>query len=267
YGAAANGVPTSREWLANRAERVNVAVGVRCLPEPHPATESQHILASATEILASHDAAIAAARMDALQGERARIASEIHQGAVQEIATVTLQLQLLTQISEMDPLSTRTLLSEVCDTARNCAQSLRSALIDLTPPTTRDSALVPVLSQMIERFVDACGLQVDLEVTGTPRAVWPEAVSLVLSFVQEGLTNMNKHSGDGEGRVRLSFGLDQLTVTVTNESAGHAWNGALENTPLGHGLSIMRARARLLGGDIAIKAGSSGTELSLEVPD
>jgi signal transduction histidine kinase len=225
-------------------------------------------LAAGLSLAVGRDLATAGARVDGLLRERARIASEIHQGVCQEIATLILQLQVLGEVLHRDSPSARTLLTEIERSAQLCAEHLRSAIAQLTPVVPDTRWLDGGLQRFISDFCEASGVSIDLELVGPMRAIDPDPLALIFAFVQEGLTNMRKHSPSTRGTVRIGFGERTVRAEVIDHRGPNA-NVRCDPmaTPFGHGLMVMRSRARLLGGHVElVRVGRSGTRLSLEVP-
>jgi signal transduction histidine kinase len=94
--------------------------------------------------------------------------------------------------------------------------------------------------------------------------IGPDALAVIFAFIQEGLTNLRKHSEILRGAVVVKF--DRAAVSVTVRTPAWRQNGHALGSP-GHGLDIVQSRARLLGGDIELEQLSDGvTEMRLEVP-
>ncbi|MBX6169802.1 MAG: ATP-binding protein, partial [Thermobispora bispora] len=90
-------------------------------------------------------------------------------------------------------------------------------------------------------------LPVDLVVEGTRSRV-PAAVDLAgYRIVQEALTNVMRHAGASRAEVRVAYGPDTVSVTVTDDGTGTA-AGTRDGGGGGHGLPGMRERAASVGG-------------------
>jgi signal transduction histidine kinase len=103
------------------------------------------------------------------------------------------------------------------------------------------------IDELIAKARDA-GLDIMLE-SAPPTAGLPSAVeSAAYRILQESITNVIRHVGPTRVRVGLDYGVDFLELQVTNDGGVTARNGALSNTPAGHGIVGMRERCQLLGG-------------------
>jgi signal transduction histidine kinase len=108
---------------------------------------------------------------------------------------------------------------------------------------------------------------VTVTVTGTQRAVPPEADQAAYRIVQEALTNVSRHAGRASARVYLHYSPDALTVQVDDDGAGPGTS--TDPRPAGPGLGLigMRERVTALGG--RLQAGprdGGGFQVYAELP-
>jgi signal transduction histidine kinase len=81
------------------------------------------------------------------------------------------------------------------------------------------------------------------------RVELPLAVDLaVYRIVQEALTNVARHAGPADARVRLAYGAGEVVVEVTDDGRGVAAGTRADGG--GHGIAGMRERAVALGGEL-----------------
>jgi signal transduction histidine kinase len=125
-----------------------------------------------------------------------------------------------------------------------------------------------LLPGLVEDFREATGTQVRLEVGGEPQPLGQEAGLAVYRTAQEALTNIRKHARTAdEVRVALDWRPEGLTLTVEDRHAdaqppvaadGPTWGG--------HGLTGMRERAKLLGGELEAGGTDAGFKVRLWLP-
>ena len=100
----------------------------------------------------------------------------------------------------------------------------------------------------MERTAEA-GVRVDLEVRGERPAVSAGLDLAVYRVIQEALTNVIKHAATDSCRVAVTYRQDALTLEVTDDGKGAAWNGGGHESPAaGHGIVGMRERVVMYGG-------------------
>ena len=86
-------------------------------------------------------------------------------------------------------------------------------------------------------------------------------------IVQEGLTNVQRHSGSPDARITLSRSEYDVRMTISDHGTGIA-DGAEEisETPFGVGIPGMRERVELLNGTLEIESGTGGTVVTVLAP-
>lgn len=208
----------------------------------------------------------AATRNNALLRERARIASVIHEGITQVLTNVAVQMEVLDKLLDQ-PEAARSLLVSNREAVLEALDSLRGAILELTPNAPEWTDLAGGLERFVQDFSAQWGLDVNFELRGTPRDVDPETVALVFGFVQEGLSNVRKHAGTAEAAVVLSFGEGSVKVEVSDAGEGFDPAERTEGFREHQGLSLTKSRARLMGASVeVISTPGSGARLVLTAP-
>lgn len=260
-GAEALSLPSGGEWTCSRSVASPTLVGVRDAALP-VAGQAVAGLATAVDILAEREADSVSSRLSALLSERARIASVVHEGVSQDLATMSVQLEVLLQLLSETP-QVYELGSLILASSRRAIASIRESILDLTPAVPDTMSLSDGLRSVVAGIARRWALRVPFEVAGRPRPVDPEAMELSYAFTQEALTNLRKHSTAHTGTVRLVFDDRGMSLTVRNE-------GGTDDAPpmdsTGQGLQLMKGRARLLGGDVHVTAANGGREVMLRLP-
>jgi signal transduction histidine kinase len=120
---------------------------------------------------------------------------------------------------------------------------------------------------LADAFGQQSGLPVAVQVRGEPRELAPDARLAVYRTAQEALTNVHRHAAAERVEIELAY-LPQSTVLVI---ADHASDGAPPPAPLnltgaGYGLTGMRERAALLGGELRAGPTDDGFRVELRLP-
>ena len=184
---------------------------------------------------------------EAVSGERARIARELHDIVAHSVSVISVQAGAAEQYLERDPARARQHLGTVQDTARDALTEMRrltGVLRDEAAGYEPQPGLARV-GDLVERARDA-GLEVELAEEGERRSVPPGVDLAAYRIVQEALTNARKHAGEVAARVHVRYLDSAVEVEVVNAAGSGAQNGE----GAGHGLVGMRERARVYGGDL-----------------
>lgn len=189
-----------------------------------------------TERLAVH--AEEKARAEAAR-ERLRIARELHDVIGHSLSTIAVQAGVAVHVGGDDMGRT---LASIEETSRSALCETRRLLGVLREDEEADYAPAPGLAELdtlVER-TRAAGLEVTLSIDGEVEA---EMELTVYRIVQEALTNVLKHAGARRAGVRIGRQEGALVVEVTDDGTRG------EPRPYGHGLSGLRERVRLFGGE------------------
>jgi signal transduction histidine kinase len=204
--------------------------------------------------------------------ERLRIARELHDTVAHSMATIAVQagsaLHLLSQNDTGSAAPLGDSLTAIRETSKSALSDMRAVLGQLRgdealaggrhAPTGLDR--LPALREA----VSAAGTAVTVEVAGDPVTLPPEADHAAYRILQESLTNVLRHAGQGAtATVLVSYRPGSLALTVTDN--GDAQEGASGGS--GHGISGMRERAAAVGGTLtAGRRAEGGFEVSALLP-
>lgn len=213
--------------------------------------------ANAQRLLAQERAARAAEAESAALAERARIAREIHDVLAHSLSAQLVHLEaarlLIERGADREKILDRVVAARgmARDGLEETRQSLSALRGELTP-------LEDFLTELVRTSDGA-----EVSVGGERRALPVEASQAVRRVAQEALTNARKHAPGAKVRVRLEYGLHEVTLDV-RDSGGSP--GELAGAGGGYGLLGMRERAELLGGSLAAGPDEEGFVVTLKVP-
>ncbi|WP_146110048.1 sensor histidine kinase [Salinibacter sp. 10B] len=211
-------------------------------------------------------AAIARSRRYLAQGrekERERLAQEIHDGPVQDLHGLHMQLNAAARTNG-DQLET------IGDELMRVTGELRAMSADLHPPALQQFGLPAALRSHADRLRDRTSdLQVDLDLPDEAPSL-PEPVALSLFRVaQEAMNNAVQHGNANHIRVRLQCVDDTVELDVEDDGVGFTppddWHTLADQDH--YGLLGMQERAEAIGADLDISAApGEGTHICLRGP-
>jgi len=201
--------------------------------------------------------------MKAQDGERRRIARELHDGVGQYLAAIKMSVE--TALSEEGPDAARLSLIDCRDTLDRCTAEIRTMSYLLHPPLLEEMGLAAAVRWYVEGFMERSGVKVDLRITAEFDRL-PEPVEMVLFRVlQECLTNVHRHSGSKVATIDLEIDLQNAVLKVQDQGKGFAGH-AEDPARMGVGVVGMRERVLELGGNFKIASTSTGTTVTATMP-
>src|SRR3954463_14386026 len=183
--------------------------------------------------------------LDAAQNERSRIARDLHDGAVQDLAGVSFTLAAAAdRLDRSGEGDTAGLGDQAARDPRRSVRELRTLLVDLYPPSLHRQGLAAALSDLLAPLASR-GMHVDLQADPVMRL--PETAERVLfRAAQEGLRNVVKHADAESVQVRVDRVDGKVALIINDDGRGAGDAEAGE----GHiGLQMVRDLARDAGGD------------------
>ena len=202
-------------------------------------------------------------RLIALQeAERRRIALELHDEIGQVLTGLKLKLEMIARVSGEDA---RENLAEAQSLVNELMARTRKLSLDLRPATLDHLGLLSALLRHVRQYGSQTGVRLDFRHSGLEgRRFAPDLETAVFRIVQEGLTNIARHSGAEEALVRIWA--DQHTLAVQIEDQGKGFDSdSVLSASHSSGLTGMRERAVLLGGHFVIDSRpGNGARLTAE---
>jgi len=194
------------------------------------------------------------------EGERNRIARELHDEVGQTLTGVMLQVEGLAAVV---PPELQGQLDELRETARRGTEDVRRIARQLRPEALEDLGLQSALAALATAFGEQAHLRVErhLEPPGLPLSEEQELV--IYRVAQEALTNVARHAQAKTVELHLERAGHDVVLTVRDDGRGIPAAASKSS----HGIRGMRERAMLIGAGLAIKpAPDRGTEVKLTIP-
>jgi signal transduction histidine kinase len=183
----------------------------------------------------------------AVAEERARIARELHDIVAHSVSVVVVQAQAGQRLVGVDDDRARETLGAIEESARGALSEMRrllGLLRSVDEAGREPSPGLGDLGRLVAQVRDA-GLDVTIDELGDARRLAPGVELAAYRVVQEGLTNVLKHSGGGTARVTIRHEADGIRVEVADDGGS-----AAPAEPGGHGLVGIRERIELYGGSL-----------------
>lgn len=207
----------------------------------------------------------------AQEDERLRVSREIHDGPAQELANLIYQASICERLVDTRPEEAKSGLQELRRQIRLCLVDVRQIIFDMRPMSLDDLGLVPALRQLVGKLEERQSLKTDFQVIGSEITFEKHVEVTLFRIIQEALNNIHRHAEVKEGKLRLLFSQNELSILVSDEGKGF---DAEENEELrksgtgyGHfGILGMEERAKLIGASISVLSKPNvGTKIHIKL--
>jgi signal transduction histidine kinase len=202
----------------------------------------------------------------AAAAERGRLAREMHDVLAHSLSALALQLETTRVLARSRGVDedvavaldrAHHLAASGLDEARRAIAAERG---DVLPGPERIGALG-------DAFAEQSGLPVAVAVHGDPRELSPEARLAVYRTAQEALTNVRRHATAERVEMTLAYLPDAVTLTVEDRAFNGGAPPVTAGATGGYGLTGMRERAELLGGELRAAPTDHGFRVELRLPN
>jgi signal transduction histidine kinase len=202
--------------------------------------------------------------ISASEHERRRIAQDLHDGVVQDLAGVSYSLAAIGRQRD-DPNAAE--LEAAGDSVRSSIEALRTLLVELYPPNLAEEGLAPALADLLAR-ARAVGLETSVDTAGLDATIPLTASRLVYRAVQEALRNVIAHAEATSVTVGAASEAGRVWAEVVDDGRGFDLAEASASPGGGHvGLLAMRDLVAEAGGRLEISSRpGAGTTVRIEVP-
>jgi signal transduction histidine kinase len=182
-----------------------------------------------------------------VDGERLRVAQEVHDIVGHGLAAIKMQADVALHVLARKPDQAEVALEAISRTSSQALDELRATLAVVRQTgTDAERSPVPSLSRLgeLRRRMAEAGVRVELETFGEPLAALPVQVDLTgYRIIQESLTNVLRHSGAGQATVSIRHLAGSVHITVSSPLTGYPTGEG------GFGIPGMRERVLALGGE------------------
>jgi len=201
--------------------------------------------------------------------ERARVARELHDTAIQSLISIEMQVDVLRRRATTDP-PLATQLEHIQDLLRQEVLNLRELMQTMRPVDIGPHQFLDFIAQLVERFSRDTGVEArfvsELEEVSMP----PSTCRELARVVQEGLVNIRKHSGAHTAVIRFGAQNGFWKLVIDDDGRGFPFSGRFNLTELDdlrRGPTVIKERVRAVGGDLLIESNPGrGARLEITVP-
>jgi signal transduction histidine kinase len=205
-----------------------------------------------------------ASLLRAAEGERQRLARELHDETGQMVTAIKLELADLERTLAGGGRSTQAV-ERATDLANRALESIRATARGLRPTVLDDLGLVPAMRSLAEEFAGRTGVAVDLRAAPLQAPPAPEVEVALYRVLQEALTNVARHAA--ATRVEALLATDGGDLVLVVQDDGKGFDAAARPMNGGAGLAGMKERVVGAGGRLIVtSAPGRGVRLEARLP-
>ena len=209
-------------------------------------------------------------RARAIEAERSRIARDLHDGILQTLLSIEIQLDVLRRRVPAAPEQAVSALANLQQTVRNEAAELRQTVTDLRPLRVQSADLVDLMRGFAERYRNESTIALDLLIDSTQLRAPDRVCREIFQIYREALNNIKKHAKASHVVVKLSQDDSRLVLVVDDNGEGFSFAGRFSGDELDRlrlGPISIKERSRTVGGILTVESNPGhGARLTIEVP-
>ncbi len=198
--------------------------------------------------------------LDGEEKERTRIAKDLHDGIVQDLTAIKLQLNAgVNNGTAVD----KKIVTDAVESIDKASKEVRNISYQMMPATLTQLGLIPALDDLLKRVLTPSNINFDFEQIGITERLPDNIEVSIFRITQELLNNVLKHSE--ANFVSLLITLKANVVTMIFEDNGKGFDA--DTVTKGIGFGSLSSRVELLNGDIKYeKADGAGTMAIVKIP-
>jgi signal transduction histidine kinase len=198
--------------------------------------------------------------LDGEEKERTRIAKDLHDGIVQDLTAIKLQLNAgVNNDNTVD----KKIVTDAVDSIDKASKEVRNISYQMMPATLIQLGFIPAIEDLLKRVLTPSNIQYDFEQIGVAERLPDNIEVSIFRITQELLNNVLKHSE--ANFVSLLITLKANVVTMIFEDNGKGFDAS--TVKKGIGFSSLSSRVELLNGDIKYENGNgAGTMAIVKIP-
>jgi signal transduction histidine kinase len=209
-------------------------------------------------------------RARAIESERSRISRDLHDGILQTLLSLNIQLDVLRHKFPWAPEQAGTELETLQKTVQQESEELRRMVTDLRPLRVESADMRELMLGFAERFRNESGLAVDLFIEDRSLRMPDRICRELFQIYRESLNNIKKHAQASHVVVKLGQDEAKVSMVVDDNGQGFSFSGNYASEDLDRlrlGPISIKERTRSVGGTLTVESNPGhGARLTVEIP-
>jgi two-component system NarL family sensor kinase len=201
--------------------------------------------------------------MDALENERERLSRDLHDSLGQSLIALKLRLENI----EPDYISKdNSIIEEAKTDIDSIIHEIRNMSNDLMPSVLKEFGITTAIRNMCHELSTLLNFEIDLNIDIKDVKLSQKESIYIYRIIQEGLSNIIKHSKANSAGIELSYTNDLIQITIKDDGIGFQMDSS--NSSNGNGLYYMKERVNLLNGSFKINSElNKGTKITITIKE
>ena len=206
--------------------------------------------------------------LDGQEIEKQELAADINDSLYNKINNLIYKSEMACKIIDVDKERAKLELEMIAESLREMSDNVKNIVYRLKPADYNNVDLSIAIERMINLIKLNTEMTVNYNISGDKVKLSPVIEMTLLRIVQEATDNSLKYSEGKNLNVNLIYGEDSIKLEIQDDGKGIDFEKSInDNGELSSfGLSMMRERTYLLGGDINIETDTKGTIITIVVP-
>lgn len=203
--------------------------------------------------------------LDVQEKDRQRIARDLHDSSLQNLAHLVHKIELSSMFIDQDPLRAKLELATVSKSLKSVIDEIRNTIFDMRPMTFDDLGLKDCIERLLINLKQANS---DFDFSSNLEDIKSNNDLVLMNIyrvIQECCSNAIKHSGGNKIDVSLKIEHANCVIRIADNGMGFDIE-EVKGREKHFGLSIIEERVRLIGGTSKINSGSDGTKVDIVIP-
>jgi signal transduction histidine kinase len=209
-------------------------------------------------------------RARAIEAERSRISRDLHDGILQTLLSIEIQLDVLRRATVATPEQAAAGLANLQATVKNESAELRRMVTDMRPVRVQSADLVDLMIGFAERYRNESNLALDVLIDSVEVQAPDRVCRELFQIYREALNNIKKHAKASHVVVKLSQDDSSLVLVVDDNGEGFSFAGRFTGDELDRlrlGPISIKERTRTVGGVLTVESNPGhGARLTIEIP-
>ena len=227
-----------------------------------------HYMENISAVLDEEDSDFSLKSLDIQEKDRQRIARDLHDTSLQNLAHLIHKIELSSMYIDKDPIQAKLELASINKNMKTIIEDIRNTIFDLRPMSFDDLGFADMLQDFISKLQDRYKITVYSDIDNIKSDNNILLISLY-RVIKECCLNAMEHSQCNTlyVKVKNNTGKQHIDVNIKDDGIGFDVVEASANMSNHYGIKIMRERIELLGGKISIISEyGKGTNITINVP-